>query len=164
MTLIVLTLLGAAWLGYFALCFRDRKAARSPSGGNIVSISATGSTSAGGVRRSFALPAGLADAVKSPGVMLEPPRTRQQARRRRRRVTVVLVAVAVVSLLVAPVAGSGALIVHVCADVALLLFALGSTRRMQVPAVALAEVRVLYPDRPAVADVQAVPLGRAVGS
>ena len=44
-------------------------------------------------------------------------------------------------------------------DVVLLLFAFGSVHRQQPPAINLADVRVLYPDRPASSDAVATPLG-----
>ena len=71
-----------------------------------------------------------------------------------------IIAAALASLLAVPVFGSSALTVHVMADVGLILFAFGAVHRRQVPDVSLADVRVLYPDRPAPGDAVAMPLRR----
>ena len=155
MTLIVLTVLAAAWLGYFALWFRDRWASRLRSDGMVgfsQPLDASG--------RGAALTVSVGEGAKPLGDLLEPPRTRQQALRRRRHVAAMFVAVALGALLSVPVFGASALVVHVMADVGLLLFAFGSVHRQQVPAMGLADVRVLYPDRPAPSDAMAMPLRR----
>ena len=148
MTLIIVTVLAAAWLGYFALWFREKRAARVRPVGGMISFSGSPQAAA----RAVGSAASIADGARHLGErhlgdLLELPRTRQQALRRRRQVAAVLVSAAVVSLLAVPVLGSFALTVHVLADVGLLLFAVGSMRRQQPPE--LAEVRVLYPGRPA---------------
>ena len=155
MTLIVLTVLGAAWLGYFALWYREKRAARPLPNGGMLSFS--GSPAA--VGRQVVPFGSVAEGGKPLGDLLEPPRTKHQALRRRRQVAAALAVVAVASLLAAPVLGPSALTVHVLADVVLLLFAMGSMQRQQPPAMTLSEVRVLYPDRPAV-DTVAMPLER----
>ena len=156
MTLIVLTVLAVAWLGYFALWFRERREARSASRDSLLSFG----RSLDGLGRGVALAGGIGDGAKPLTDLLESPRTRQQALRRRQHVAAMIVTLAIVSLLAVPVFGSGALAVHVLADVGLLLFAFGSVRRQQPPAVSLASVRVLYPDRPAPSDAVAMPLER----
>lgn len=167
MTLIVLTVLAAAWLGYFALWFRDRRASwprRADSGDSTVGFVAGFTPSFGAPSRGRGASAtgSVGVAARNLGDLLESPRTRQQAHRRRRHVAAVLIAVALASLLAVPVFGPTALAVHVMVDVALILFAFGSVHRQQPPAVSLADVRVLYPDRPAPSDAAAVPLKRVV--
>ncbi|MCE2512179.1 MAG: hypothetical protein J4F50_06400 [Acidimicrobiia bacterium] len=160
MTLIVLTVLATAWLGYFALWFRHRRASRPLRGDGVVDSnqyfdrSVAASTSE---RVSFASVGGGA---RNLGDLLDSPRTRQQALRRRRHVATVLIAVALASLLAVPVFGPTALAVHVMVDVVLILFAFGSVHRQQPLPVNVADVRVLYPDRPAPSDAVAMPLRR----
>ena len=155
MTLIVLTVLGAAWLGYFALWFRDKRASRP-----LAAMTWTASP-----RPSMPLASGsvsirsLEEDSRSRGDLWELPRTPEQAHRRRRHVATMLGALALASLLAVPVFGATALAVHVVVDVVLLLFAFGSVHRQQPPAINLADVRVLYPDRPASGDAVATPLG-----
>ncbi len=156
MTLIVLTVLAVAWLGYFALWFRERRESRPVARDGLLSFD----PSLDGLGRGPALAGSIGEGPKLVTDLLESPRTRQQALRRRQHVAAMIVTLAIASLLAAPVFGSGALAVHVLADVGLLLFAFGSVRRQQAPAVSLASVRVLYPDRPAPGDAVAVPLGR----
>ena len=157
MTLIILTVLAAAWLGYFALWYREKRTSRVRPIGGMISFDGSPSV----VARAVGSAGSLAEGAMNLGDLLELPRTKQQALQRRRQVAAVLVAAAVVSLLAVPVLGPAALTVHVVADVGLLLFAVGSMRRQQPPAAAMAEVRMLYPDRPA-AEAMAVPLGRVV--
>ncbi len=152
MTLIVLTVLAAAWLGYFALWFRDRRASRPLRGDGVVGL--TPSFDASG--REAASFGSVGEGARP---LLEYPRTRQQALRRRRHVATVLIALALASLMVVPVLGATALAVHVLADVGLLLFAFG-VQRQQAPSMSLAGVRVLYPDRPEQSDAMAMPLRR----
>ena len=160
MTLIVLTVLSTAWLGYFALWFRDRRASRLMRGDGVVDSNQYRSLKAStGERVSFA---GVGRGARKLGDLLEPPRTRQQAVRRRRQVAAALIAVALASLLTVPVFGPTALAVHVMVDVVLILFAFGSVHRQQAPAVNLAEVRVLYSDRPAPSHAVDMPLRRVV--
>ena len=156
MTLIVLAVLAAAWLLYLALWLRDRRAAQPSSGDAIIGFGPSFNDLGPG-----ALLAGNSgEGVKPLGDLLESPRTRQQALRRRRHVAAMLVSLAILSLLVSPVLGSSALAVHVLADVGLILFAFGSVRREPVPVVSLADVRVLYPDRPVPSHAGAMPLRR----
>lgn len=158
MTLIVLAVLATAWLGYFALSFRDRRAARTQRGDAGTSRYFDPPCYAlGRERASFSSVGGSA---RNLGDLLESPRTPQQALRRRRHVATVLLAVALASLLAAPVLGPGALAVHVMVDLCLILFAFGSLNRQQPQAVDLADVRVLYPDRPAPGDAVSMPLRR----
>ena len=160
MTLIVLTVLATAWLGYFALWFRDRRASRTLRGDAGASQYFDPSFDAASRERSPFTRVG--DGARNLGDLLESPRTRQQALRRRRHVATVLIAAALASLLAVPVLGPSALAVHVMVDVVLILFAFafGSVHRRQAPAAGLADVRVLYPDRPAPGDAVAMPLRR----
>ena len=155
-TLIVLTVLAVVWLGYFALWFRERREARPARHDGMLSFN----RSLDALGRGAAPVGSIGEGAKPLTDLLEPPRTRQQALRRRRHVAAMLVTLAIVSLLAAPVFGPGSLTVHVLADVGLLVFAFSSVRRQPVPAVSLASVRVLYPDRPAPSDAVAMPLGR----
>ena len=166
MTLIVLTVLATAWLGYFALWFRHRRASRPRRGDGVVGASQYFDRSfdaASRERVSFASVGGgasVGDGARNLGDLLESPRTRQQALRRRRHVATVLIAVALASLLAVPVFGPTALAVHVMVDVVLILFAFGSVHRQQPLPVNVADVRVLHPDRPAPSDAVAMPLRR----
>ena len=164
MTLIVLAVLATAWLGYFALWFRDRWASRqmrSDAGtSQYFEPSFEAASREPGSFTSIGDRARNGDSARNLGDLLESPRTRQQALRRRRHVATVLIAVALASLLAVPVFGSTALAVHVMVDVVLILFAFGSFNRQQAPAMDLADVRVLYPDRHAPSDAVAMPLRR----
>ena len=186
MTLIILAVLAAAWLGYFALWFRDRRTSRARRGDGVADTSqyfdrsfdvtsrerVSFASAGNGARNLGDLLAGR-DGLDAPqraagngarnlGDLLESPRTRQQALRRRRRVATVLIAVALGSLLAVPAFGPAALAVHVMVDVVLILFAFAfsSVHRRQAPAVNLVDVRVLCPDRPAPSDAVAMPLRR----
>ena len=156
MTLIVLTVLATAWLGYFALWFRDKRASRSPRGDDLDGFTPSFGALAGGAVSIRSLDAGS----RSRGDLWDLPRTPEQAHRRRRHVATMLGGLALASLMAVPVFGATALVVHVVVDVVLLLFAFGSTHRQQPPAINLADVRVLYPDRPAPGDAVATSLGR----
>ena len=158
MTLIVLTVLATAWLGFFALWFRERRAAQPMRGDGVVSFDR--SLNDAGPRS--ALPGGLGGAVKPRGEFFETPRSAHQAQCRRRQVAAVLVSVAAASLLAVPVLGAAFLAVHVLADLALLLFAFGAVRRQQPAALGMAEVRVLHPQRLAPGDVVISPLKQVV--
>ena len=164
MTLIILMVLATAWLGYFALWFRDRRASRRLRGDAATSQYFDRTVDA--VNRapvplmSLGGRASTGDSSRNLGDLLESPQTHQQALRRRRHVATVLVSAAVASLLAVPVFGSAALFVHVMADMVLILFAFGSFNRRQAPAADLADIRVLYPDRPAPSDAVAMPMGR----
>lgn len=160
MTLIVLAVLAAAWLGYFVLWYRERRASQ---------LTRTDRTGGMGYNRPFtpadhqpALAAGLGPAARPRGDLFETPRSRRQAMSRRRQVAIVLGSVAVAALLAVPVAGPSALAVHVVADMALLLFAFGAFRRQQVGVPGMAEVRVLYPQRPAASETVISPLKQVV--
>jgi len=150
-----MTVLATAWLGYFALWFRDKRASRSPRGDDLDGFTPSFDALARGAIpiRSFE------ESPRSRGDLWELPRTPEQAHRRRRQVATTLGALALASLLAVPVFGATALVVHVVVDVVLLLFAFGSTHRQQPPAINLADVRVLYPDRPAPGDAVATSLG-----
>ena len=158
MTLIVLTVLATVWLGYFALWHRERRAAQPMRHDATIHFN----RSINGVGRGPALPAGVGGGAKPRGEMFEAPRTPQQALSRRRRVAAVLIAAAVVSLLAVPVLGAASLAVHVLADLALLMFAFGAVRRRQPAVPAMAEVRVLYPQRLAPGNAVVAPLRRVV--
>ena len=160
MTLIVLAVLAAAWLGYFALWVRDRRASRPMRGDGVVGASRYSDLSLDALTSERVSFADVGDGAKNLGDLLEAPRTRRQALRRRRHVATVLIAVALASLLTVPVFGPTALTVHVMVDVVLILFAFGTVHRQQPPAMNLADVRVLYPDRPAPSDAVAMPLRR----
>ena len=156
MTLIVLTVLAAAWLGYFALWFRDKRASRPLRRDDLDGFTPSFGALAGGAVSIRSLQEG----PRSRGDRWDLPRTREQAHRRRRQVATMLAALALASLLAVPVLGATALAVHVMVDVVLLLFAFGSVHRQQPAAVNLADVRVLYPDRPASSDAASMPLRR----
>ena len=158
MTLIVLTVLATAWLGYFVLWLREKRAAQPMRYDGMLSFH----RSINGAGRGVAQAGIVGVEAKSRGELLEPPRTPQQALSRRRQVAAVLVSAAVVSLLAVPVLGAVSLAVHVLADLALLLFAFGAVRRQQAPAPSMAEVHVLYPDRLAPRDAVLTPLRRVV--
>ena len=171
MTLIVLTVLAVAWLGYFAMWLREKQALGPRRGDGfidsnrnsnqyfhrpVVALNSEGLSfphTGGGAR-------GLAEGAGNFGGLLQLPRTRQQASRRRRHVASVLIVAALASLLVVPAFGPTALAVHVMIDIGLILFAFGLVHRQQASAVNLAEVRVLYPDRIAPSDAVAMPLRR----
>lgn len=155
-TLIILTALATAWLGYFALWFRDKRASRSPRGDDVNGFTLSFDALASGTVSIRSLEEGS----RSRGDLWELPRTPEQAHRRRRHVATMLATLALASLLAVPVFGPTALAVHVMVDVVLLLFAFGSIHRQQPPAINLADVRVLYPDRPASSDAVATSLGR----
>ena len=154
MTLIVLTVLATAWLGYFALWYRERRATQPMHSDGTLSFNAAG--------RGVAQAGIVGVAAKPRGELFEPPRTPQQALSRRRQVAAVLVAAAVLSVLAVPVLGAASLAVHVLADLALLLFAFGAVRRQQPAVPAMAEVRVLYPQWLAPGDAVVTPLRRVV--
>ena len=156
MTLIVLTVLATAWLGYFALWFRDKRASRPARRDDLDGFTPSFDALASGTVSIRS----LEEDSRSRGDLWELPRTPEQAHRRRRHVATMLAALALASLLAVPVLGPTALAVHVMVDVVLLLFALGSIHRQQPPAINLADVRVLYPDRPASSDAVATPLGQ----
>ena len=161
MTLIVLTVLAAAWLGYFALWYRERRTAQPMRTDGIVGINRSLNSMGRGPALP-ALPVGVGGGAKPRGELFEAPRTPQQALSRRRQVAAVLIAAAVVSVLAVPVLGAASLAVHVLADLALLLFAFGAVRRQQAPAPSMAEVRVLYPQRLAPRAAVVAPLRRVV--
>jgi hypothetical protein len=152
----ILTVLATAWLGYFALWFRDKRTSRPPRNDGL-----DGFTPSFGALTSGAVPIrSLEEGSRSRGDLWELPRTPEQAHRRRRQVATMLAALALASLLAVPVFGATALAVHVVVDVVLLLFAFGSVHRQQQPAINLADVRVIYPDRLASSDAVPTPLGR----
>ena len=166
MTLIILAVLAAAWMGYFALWFREKRASRPVRDDGLVGLTPAFDS----IERSAASTGSL-DLIGSLGPMgslgessrplvdlLESPRTRQQAHRRRRHVATLLIAVAVGSLVAVPAFGATALAVHVLVDLVLALFAFSSIHRQQPLPVDLADVQVLYPDRPAPSDAVAMPL------
>lgn len=155
-TLIVLTVLGAAWLGYFVLWLRDKRASRPPRGDDLDGFTPSFGALASGTVAIRSLEGGS----RSRGDLWDLPRTPEQAHRRRRQVATMLGALALASLLGVPVFGATALAVHVMVDVVLLLFAFGSVHRQRPLAINLADVRVLYPDRPASGDAVATPLGQ----
>ena len=174
MTLIILAVLAAAWLGYFALWFRERRASRPVRGDGMVGLTpafdsierradSTGSLDSIGSLGSIGSVGSigsLGESARPLGDLLESPRTRQQAHRRRRHVATLLIAVAVGSLVAVPAFGATALAVHVLVDLVLVLFAFSSIHRQQPLPVDLADVQVLYPDRPAPSDTAAMPLRR----
>ncbi len=169
MTLILLTLLAVAWLGYFAICLRARLESRSERIDGMIDASQFSHYLElpvgyeGGVRE-VSSPASLKvvqprlDDLESKGTtevsrgvtyLLEAPRTPQQALRRRRNITAWFTAVALLSLMLVPSLGTAALVMHLTVDVVLVLFLFGVAQRQQLPAENLAEVRALYPDHPA---------------
>ena len=158
MTLIVLAVLATAWLGYFALWYRERRASRPVRTDGAVSFNRPFKST----DRGRALVAGSGRGARPAGELFDAPRSAGQALSRRRQVVAVLGAVAVVSLLAIPTLGGVALAFHVLADVALLLFTFGAARRQQVAAPGMAEVRVLYPQRPSSREVVVTPLRRVV--
>ena len=158
MTLIVLTVLATAWLGYLALWLREKRAAQPTRSDGMLSFN----HSINGVNRGAAQTGIVGGTAKPRGELFEAPRTPQQALSRRRQVAAVLVAAAVVSLLAVPVLGAVSLAVHVLADMALLLFAFGAVHRQQPAVPSMAEVRVLYPQRLAPGEAVATPLRQVV--
>ncbi|MCY4067627.1 MAG: hypothetical protein OXE79_00750 [Acidimicrobiaceae bacterium] len=183
MTLIALTVLVAAWLGYFAMCIRDRRESRSARIDGMIDASQYSQyldlpfRSVNHVREAPASSAGALEAVgalgadrlslddpasRSVGDLLEAPRTPQQALRRRRHIVAWLVAAAVLSLMSVPSLGDAALAMHVTVDVVLILFLFGLAQRQHAPAENLAEVRVLYPRQPALDGTVDVPQRRVV--
>lgn len=186
MTLIALTVLVAAWLGYFAMCIRDRRESRSARIDGMIDASQYSQyldlpfRSVNHVREAPASSAGARGALeavgalgadrlslddpasRSVGDLLEAPRTPQQALRRRRHIVAWLVAAAVLSLMSVPSLGDAALAMHVTVDVVLILFLFGLAQRQHAPAENLAEVRVLYPRQPALDGTVDVPQRRVV--
>jgi len=88
------------------------------------------------------------------------PRTVDDAARRRREVLVALCALATLSLMTVPILGNKALTVHVLLDLTLLAYGYGVVRRRHLSAEREIKVRMLYPDRPSVADPVVVPMRR----
>ena len=158
MTLIVLAVLMTAWLGYFALWFREKRSSRPVRTGGAVSFNRPFNSA----DRGLVLAGSSGREARPGGELFDPPRSAAQAQSRRRQVVAVLGAVAVVTLVAIPALGVGALAVHVVADAALLLFVFGAVRRQQVEAPSMAEVRVLYPQRPSSSEVVVAPLRRVV--
>ena len=156
MTLIVLAVLATAWLGYFALWVRERRATRPLRNDSLLSFS----QSLDALGSQTVLADSLVVGARSRGEFFEPPRTPRQALHRRRQVAAAIVSLAILSLLAVPVFGAGSLAVHVLADLALVVFAFGSVRRQPVADVSMADVRVLYPDRPAPGNEVLTPLRR----
>ena len=168
MTLIILAVLAAAWLLYFALWFQERRASRPQRGDGAVGFAPafdsverrTVPNGSLGSMVSHGSIGSIGESARSLGDLLDSPRTRYQAHQRRRQVATLLIAVALGSLVAVPVFGATALAVHVLVDIALLLFAFGYTHRQQPWSLDLADVRVIYPDRPAPGDAVAMPLRR----
>ena len=158
MTLIVLAVLATAWLGYFVLWFRERRASQPVRSNGAVSFNRPFKS----MDRSHGFAGGPGSGARPSGELFDAPRSAEQALSRRRQVVAVLGAVAAASLLAIPALGGAALAVHVLADVALLLFTFGAARRQQVVAPGVAEVRVLYPQRPSSSEVVVTPLRRVV--
>ena len=158
MTLIVLAVLATAWLGYFALWFRERRASRPVRTDGAVTFNRPFKST----DRGRALVGDAGRGARPAGELFDAPRSAGQALSRRRQVVAVLGALAVAALLAAPALGAVALAVHVVADVALLLFTFGAVRRQQVAAPGMAEVRVLYPQQPSSREVVVTPLRRVV--
>jgi hypothetical protein len=157
-TLIVLAVLATAWLGYFVLWFRERRASQPIRTDGMVDFNRP--IKSAGRGRTFT--GSIGQGAKSRGELFDAPRSAEQALARRRQVVAVLGAMAAASLLAIPALGVAAVAVHVLADVALLLFTFGAVRRQQVPAPSMAEVRVLYPQRSAPSEVVVTPLRRVV--
>ena len=153
-------------MGYFALWFRDRRASLPLRGDGVAGLTPAfdsverpaGSTGELHLIGSLDSMRSIAERARLPGDLLESPRTRQQAHRRRRQVATLLIAVALGTLAVVPVLGATALAVHVVVDLLLVLFAFSSIHRQRSLPVDLADVRELYPDRPAPSDAVAMPL------
>ena len=157
MTLAVLVVLAALWLGYFVLWFRESRNSASTKPDSVHSFS----RALGALARPVADqprrggPRGQADGLRpqtrpTRGVF-DPPVSAAEATRRRRGLLVVLAATAAVSLMAVPSLGAAALAVHLLADLALLAFVgIVAGRRLRVaPApVSDSNVRVLHPARP----------------
>ncbi len=178
MTLIVLTVLVAAWLGYFAMWFRDRRESRAARSDGMIdtsqyldlpfgsyrsahtekaAVGVGGTGAAGAASQRDLADKNLVDkrqrsfddtGTRSVVDLLEAPRTPQQALRRRRHIAAWLVGVALLSLMFVPSLGTTALAMHVIVDVVLILFLFGMAQRQQAETGNLAEVRVLYPNHP----------------
>ena len=174
MTMIVLAVLGSAWLLYLALWLREKKAyrpttrsTRSSSGRSSPSfldppapiVNALAPIVTAGVS-SAALVDGAAVGSRSLGDLLEAPRTPRAAMRRRQHVAAAIIGVAALALLAVPVFGTSALAVHVLADLGVVAFAMGVANRQSPAGPALADVQVLYPNRPAAGEAAMMPLGR----
>ena len=158
MTLIVLAVLATAWLGYFVLWFRERRASQPIRTNGAVNFSRPFRS----VDRRHTFAGGSSSGARPRGELLDAPKSAEQALSRRRQVIAVLGAVAVASLLAIPALGGVALAVHVVADVALLVFTFGAARRQPAVAPGVAEVRLLYPQRPSSSEVVVTPLRRVV--
>ena len=158
MTLIVLAVLATAWLGYFVLWLRERRASQPARTNGAVNFGHPFKS----MDRRHAFAGGSGRGARPRGELLDAPRSAEQALSRRRQVIAVLGAVAVASLLAIPALGVVALAVHVVADTVLLLFTFGASRRQQAAAPGVAEVRVLYPQRPSSSEVVVTPLRRVV--
>ena len=160
MTPIVLVALTGAWLVYFFLWFRERRAAplRADSMNSF-------SRSLGALARPGVEPRLR---VRYAGQRPHPqrgsggaPRTAQEATIRRRQVLAVLVVVAFASLMAVPTAGTAALALHLLSDAAIAVFAGVTLLRQRPAAVGSSNVRVLHQQPAADADGVVVPLRRA---
>ena len=150
----------AAWLGYFVLRFRERRASQAVRSNGALSFNRAFKS----VDRGRGFAGGPGSGARPSGELFDAPRSAEQALLRRRQVVAVLGTVAVASLLAIPALGGTAVAAHVLADLALLLFMFGAARRQQVAAPGVAEVRVLYPQRPSSSEVVVTPLRRVVNS
>jgi hypothetical protein len=156
-TSIVLLVLVGAWAGYLFLWWRDSRAA-VPPGRNGIRAFSRQLGSLGGTASRPALP--ISRSVVRPADLGRVPRTTNDAARRRREVLTVLSGLAIVSLAAVPFFDSAAMTVHVLFD--LVLLAYGLIRRRHISAVHEINVRMLYPDLPAVDDSVVVPMRRTV--
>ena len=151
MTLIVLAVLATAWLAYFALWYRESRSASPVRRNSMQSFSiflgALGESIVDPRNQRWSGPSG--GRVRRQGELFDTPRTPQEAFRRRRHVMAVLTAAALASLLAVPSFGAIPLAFHLLTDLVLASFVYGAVRCQHAAAERDMNVRVLYPDRPA---------------
>ena len=128
MTILFLVGLLSAWAGYFVYCgIKDSGIVLHGRNGiaafnrNLGALSEA-STNTAGPRPTKQLPAGM-QAANGSRVLLNHPRSSQEAGRRRRNVMIGLIGVAVAALISTFAIGTVGLVIHFLADLALLGFA-----------------------------------------
>lgn len=150
----VLAVLGGLWAVFVAMWLRDRRrAAAMPRNKTKAFSSFIGalSTASASTHSARVQPAGA----------FSKPVNRLAASRRRRHGLTLAVLCAGLSFLAVPVFGVPALVVHVLADGAVLLFVSDALRRRRAVEQRLASVRVLYP-RQSPSEAEVVSLRRIV--
>ncbi len=160
-TLMVVAGLAGTWLVYFGFWLRERRSPPLlPDSMKAFSRALGALARPGSVKpRGWPRPVGTLQATTRQRSVV--PLSAQAARDRRRSVWTVVVVVAVASLLAVPAVGMAALIVHVLADLALLLLAWATVLRRNSPGVKHSNVSVLHPPSSLDADEETVPVRRA---